>query len=507
MEIPDHPLTRPSYTQPKLLSDLLVRNRRILERIVTLGEDSASTGGRHHVLLVGPPGSGKTHLAVLAAARLERRTPKARRPLVARLPEIPWGITSFADLLLAILENLVREGKVSGPAGGIQTLADLPPGEVAPAAAGLLRDAAGGRALLLVLENLDQVFTALGEEGQKEFRAFLQQDPFTSVLATSRRLFDQVTRRTSPFYGFFRVERMEALSPQNALSLAGKVLEKFGAGGGQTPASRPEAAAWIRAVHHVSGGNARFCLLFALGLARGASFLQAFFDALDRVSPLYLGEVQAASPQQRKILDHLSGRGGAVQVKEIARSCLATEQTVSSQLRDLRKAGLAAVTRVGRNSFYEISDPLLRISMVWRKGGASSIQDLLSFLSHWYRPEGKADERLREILQRGPLEGKWAKAVPSLLQASRKEGTLPFLGAALVRALKPLFDSHLPEEAQRAWLETWKGKGAGLPGLALPLRLLEAALQEKTAPPSSAYLALPREEREILLTLLAGPPS
>ncbi len=495
MEIPDLPLTHPFYTPPRILSDLLVRNRRVLERMVSLGKESAKAGGRRHILLVGPPGSGKTHILSLAVSRLEKRAPSRKKPLAARLPSSPWGITSFADLLFQALQVLPGKNRPLPPP-------NASPGEDPARAARLLEEASGGRPLLLVVENLDQVFSALGEEGQKEFRAFLQQKSFTTLLASSRRLFDGVTRRTAPFYGFFKVEHLEPLGPRDSLHLAGKVLKTFAGGSRLGPAFRPEAAAWIRAVQHLSRGNPRFCLLFSLSLAGGRSFQGAFLDTLDRIAPLYLEELRDVSPQQRKILDYLALRGGAVQVKDIARALAATEQTASSQLRDLRKTGMVTATRVGRNSFYEITDPLLRAAMTLWRGEAARLQATLDFLSHWYRPEGKTDQRLQEILHSGPGKKGWEGAAAILLDQAGAGGTLPELGAALVRSLGPILSSHWGEEARRAWREAWKKKGATRAELALPLRLLEAALQEGAGPDSSQVLALPAETREILLPLL-----
>ncbi|MBO1349659.1 MAG: hypothetical protein EBE86_020805 [Hormoscilla sp. GUM202] len=72
----------------------------------------------------------------------------------------------------------------------------------------LLLNVIGNRTLLLLVENLNDVFDGLGEQGQKQFRAFLQQNDCCTIVATSQSLFNGVKLRESPFYGFFGIRRL-----------------------------------------------------------------------------------------------------------------------------------------------------------------------------------------------------------------------------------------------------------------------------------------------------------
>ncbi len=63
----------PSNTDPELLKRVFVQREKLLEKIVDRLARSMTTGDKHHILLVGPRGSGKTHLVSLACWELQQR--------------------------------------------------------------------------------------------------------------------------------------------------------------------------------------------------------------------------------------------------------------------------------------------------------------------------------------------------------------------------------------------------------------------------------------------------
>ncbi len=57
-------------------------------------------------------------------------------------------------------------------------------------------------------------FDGLGDIGQKQLRAYLQNYSFCTILATAQSLFDGVRLQDYPFYGFFCPHYLDAISNQ-----------------------------------------------------------------------------------------------------------------------------------------------------------------------------------------------------------------------------------------------------------------------------------------------------
>ena len=63
----------PSNTDPELLKRIFVQREKLLERIVDRLSRSMTTGDKHHILLIGPRGCGKTNLVSLAVWELQKK--------------------------------------------------------------------------------------------------------------------------------------------------------------------------------------------------------------------------------------------------------------------------------------------------------------------------------------------------------------------------------------------------------------------------------------------------
>ncbi|MFQ6042043.1 MAG: tetratricopeptide repeat protein, partial [Candidatus Poribacteria bacterium] len=111
-----------------------------------------------------------------------------------------------------------------------------------------------------------------------------------------------------------------------------------------------------------------------------------FLEMLDDLTPYYQSRMSLLSPQQRKIIEFLVARRHAVPVKEIARRCFITHQTASSQLKQLVKLGHLRVTRIGRESFYELREPLFRLCLEV-KSRREPIRLFVDFLRLWFSQE------------------------------------------------------------------------------------------------------------------------
>ena len=88
---------------------------------------------------------------------------------------------------------------------------------------------------------------------------------------------------------------------------------------------------------------------------------------LDELTPYYQARMKELSGQQRKIVDYLVNYRGAAPVRQIAKACFITPQTCSSQLKQLKQKRYVRSIEQGRELYYELSKPLMRLCMEVKK--------------------------------------------------------------------------------------------------------------------------------------------
>ena len=115
--------------------------------------------------------------------------------------------------------------------------------------------------------------------------------------------------------------------------------------------------------------------------------VEPFMEMLDSLTPYYQDRMKYISPQQRKIVDFLCDRGGAAPVKEIAKYCFIDQRTVSSQLKDLSEKGYVKKEEIGRESWYELREPLMRFCLEVKKQRNQPIRLIVDFIRVWYTRE------------------------------------------------------------------------------------------------------------------------
>jgi len=509
----------PSLMKHQDLEEIFVQRHKLAQNIVELIRHSVITPSKHHTLLVGPRGIGKTHLVSLVYYRIRKMDDLDDCLFIAWLREEEWGITSFLDLLLRIFRALQEEygtppspplakgggevdsllhplnkgggevdsllhplnkgggevdsllpplnkgkgevdsllsplnkgggevdsllhplnkgggevdsllpplnkgggevdsllpplnkGGLGGLSERVESLYQLPQDAAERAGAELLKEVIGNRTLLLLMENLDDVFAGLGDEGQKRLRAFLQENTCCTILATSQSLFNGVKLQTSPFYGFFRIHHLEDLTSEDATQLLANIARLEGDRKLESFIQMPTGRDRIRAVHHLAGGSHRVYVIFSEFLTCKSldELVEPFMRMLDDLTPYYQARMQWLSPQQRKIIEFLCDRRHPVPVKEIAQRCFMTHQTASGQLKDLRQKGYVTSEGIGRESYYELREVLMRFCLEVKKQRGETIQLFVDFLRLWYSKQ-ELQERLDrlssvEMLQAPSLE-------------------------------------------------------------------------------------------------------
>ena len=347
---------------------------------------------------------------------------------IAWLREEEWGVATFLDLLVRILNSLIEEYKDPNLEEQVKDLYSVSTEQAEQLAGHILRQYCQDKTLLLLMENLDEIFKGLDESGQQACRAYLQNYGFITIVATSQSLFKGVQSRNLPFYGFFSSTHLKPLVLEEAIALLVNIAKWRGDQKLADLLITPLGKSRIRAIHHLAGGNHRIYIIFSQFLTTDSldSLVEPFMKTLDDLTPFYQSRMQFISPQQRKIIEYLCEQRGAIAVKEIAQHCFISPQTASSQLKQLRDMGYVYADSQGRESFYELQEPLMRICLEAKKRRGTPNQLFISFLRVWFSRE-ELENRL-EIL---PLDAIFDRECTRLALAEMEVSDDPKIAALL----------------------------------------------------------------------------
>ena len=380
----------PGNMDRESLEALFVGRQDVMEVVLSRVTKSIHGPEKHYILLIGPRGSGKTHFLVLAYHRLMDWLDMANAHdsiAVALLNEEEWGVASYLDFVARILRALAeQEPGLNVKIDEIYDRFSKDPADAEDFAVGLLRQYTRGKTLLLLCENLVDLFHGLGEEGQKRWRATIQEDGNWAIVASTPSLFAAVTLQDNPFYGFFTIRPLEKINLDTGIELLVKKAVHEGkmelAEFLRTSLGRARA----RAIHHLAAGNHRaYVVLFDfLDKESLEDLIGPFMHMVDDLTPYYQDRMRQLPPAQRKIVEHLSGEGNPSTIKDISTLCLMSHQTASKQIGELEAVGFVSRMRFGRNTFCELSEPLMRICIEVKDNKTQHFRLFIEFLRHWF---------------------------------------------------------------------------------------------------------------------------
>lgn len=443
----------PSRSNPKDLEFILVQRQQLLQDAVERVKESALTNHKHHLLFVGPRGCGKTHLVTLIVSRLGDADELTDRLRIAWLNE-DETCTTLLELLFKIHSALEKRYPNEYRESMLDAAYDLKPAEAKEFMTRHLLATLGDRTLLVVTENLDAIFEGLGDVGQKQLRSFIQENPKLTIVATAQRLVEDLSSRTSPFFGFFQTEHLKPLNVDQANELLQNIARLQDKHSVVEFLATSRGRSRVRAIHHLSGGNHRIYIVLSQFITRDSidALLGPFMKMVDELTPYYQERIRWLPPQQRKIVEYLCSCEGTVPVKELARRLFASQQTISSQLKDLREKGYVEAHQRGRESLYEISEPLMRICVEVKENQRHQpLRLLVDFLRVWYddqdlqhrlgslEPASASCAYLQSAIQRNSTEGNL-----------RKQILLDDFQASLPEDMDPAFRSNLIQELKDA---------------------------------------------------------
>lgn len=387
----------PSRTNPEVLEAIFVQRHKLAESWLGRLRDSILTDAKHHLLAVGPRGSGKSHLVSLLVHRLKADPVVRDRVRIAWLPE-DESTPSFWKFLGRILRALAAEYGDEFPPPPRDRLDAATDDRRATVLTEYLLAKLAGRPLLVVVENLDDVMRGLGDAGQKQWRAFLQEHRVAATLATAQQLTRDLSDRDRPFFGFFQLEHLQPLTTDEALALLTRIAAQTGDTGLAGFLGTPSGRARVRAIRHLTGGNHRVFIILSDFATREKldDLVSAFEELLDELTPYYQERLRWLPDQQREIVEYLCRATRTLPVKEIAGELFVSEQTAAAQLKALKDKGYATAATVGRESRYELAEPLMRLCVEVKDPRREPIRLIVDFLRVWY-DRGGMEARLTAL--------------------------------------------------------------------------------------------------------------
>ena len=376
----------PSRTDPELLEAIFVQRESLLVDVLERIKDSAESGNKHHILLVGPRGIGKTHFVALVYSRVRKDPELEDAVRIAWLNE-DETTTSFVQLLVKIYRALARDYASEFSAAWLSNLLDNPPDEVERQLKHCLVQTFRVKTLLILAENLDALFDGLGDMGQKKWRSFTQEHPFTSILATSQQLFHGVQDQDKVFFGFFTPIHLKPLELEDAIQLLSKVAKAAEQSDLVSYLATPEGRSRVRAIRHLAGGNHRIFIVLSSFITRDTldNLVEPFEKMADELTPYYQERLRWLSAQQRQVIELLCSHPSPLSPSEVAKQLLAPENSIGTQFKRLTQLKYVKRSQRGRESLYELTEPLMRLASEVKE--RKPLRLLVSFLRVWYHPE------------------------------------------------------------------------------------------------------------------------
>ena len=368
----------------EIVASFSVRNAEFESLLESL---RASDGNSNvHSLVIGPRGSGKTHLLLRVAAEVRRDALLSEfYPIL--FAEESYEVATVGEFWLECLNHLAEQAPEGERASLRLSYSDLRTTAddrvLAGRCLGAILDFADRHAkrLLLMAENLNMLFADIADpDAGWRLRHALQNEPRIILLGSATSRFDEIDHPDHALYDLFRVVTLQALDTEECATLW-SVLS------GQPKGSQP-----IRPLQILTGGNPRLIAVLA-GFVKTYSFrnlMSNLFDLVDEHTEYFRSHIEALPPQERRVYLALARLWKPATAKEVASQARVNVNKCSAQLGRLVDRGAVLIEdEARRRRTYYIAERMYNIYYLLRRPGAEShvVDALVRFMAIYYSPD------------------------------------------------------------------------------------------------------------------------
>ena len=370
----------------EVIEQFVVRLRE-LEIVLDVLRANTESPSCQHLLMVAPRGRGKTMLLARTAAELRTNDTLGRFLLPVRFMEENHEIFGIADFWLESLFHLAREIAPTHPelsgelrATHVELCGRWGERDLGLHARAAVLDAADrlGRKLVLMAENLQDLFANVDEDFGWQLRAVLQAEPQIVLVATATSRFGALDDAEEPFFELFRTVELGPLSTEESRCLW------------EVVSGDSKGAREIRPLQILTGGNPRLLSIVG-GFSEHRSLRQLMHELvglIDDHTEYFRGHLEVLPKGERRVYVAVLDLWRACSTSEIATRARMDVRVVSTLLgRLLDRGAVVARSAVGgKRRLYEAAEPLYSIYYKLRRerDEASVVSNLIQFMVAFY---------------------------------------------------------------------------------------------------------------------------
>lgn len=391
-------------TDDEIIESFCIRTHEfesIVESLREMGSRSST-----HSLVIGPRGSGKTHLLLRVAAEV-RREPDLSDIFPVVFAEESYEVGTCGEFWLECLAHLAEQAPEDEQISLRLTYEDLriisDDNVLAERCLGSLLDFADRHdtRLLLVVENLNMLFSDVTDpDAGWQLRKALQTEPRIILLGSATSRFHEIDSPEHALYDLFRVLTLRPLDTAECEALW------------ETASGKPSVGNTVRPLEILTGGSPRLIAIIArFGADRSfADLMKNLLDLVDEHTEYFKSHLEALPPQERRVYLALARLWKPSATREIADVARLDTNACSAQLRRLVERGVVAIEGgTPRRREYYLTERLYNIYYLLRRGAGTDylVRALIEFMVCLYSPSELGD------IIKGALQ---SAHVPSLVE-------------------------------------------------------------------------------------------